>query len=237
MARLLTSHDPFHLHAILGFLCLLSFAYSYTVSRVEPFQWAPHLLLSCSSLVFDVPRKRVARNPTIIYNEYRAHAIVFTFRSFLIYMFAHYHRFARLAIVLGASALADLISKKYGNPDETTVRGNGKAKDKRVKVLIKLYSAYQIVASAAHIAGQDASFNGYTTLIAIQSSAFLMTLVKKGKIRWYTHAIIYTLALIQSVITMNFGSASWWLVALCVVARVGAGVNKYVLWPVFTILC
>ena len=236
MARLFSSHDPYHVHAVLGLLCLASFVYSYTTLSVVPVQWLPHVLLSCSSLVFRVPSKRIARNPTIIYEEYRLHAIVFTFRSLLIYLAAYEQRVMRLIIVLGASAVADLISREVGDPRQTTVRGNGQARDKRVKVLIKLYSSYQIVASAAHIAGQN-EFNGYTTLISIQSSAFLMTLVKKGKIKWYTHAVLYTLALLLSVSTMEFGSATVWTVAGCVVARVGAGINKYALWIAFSLLC
>lgn len=237
MARLFSSHDPYHVHAVLGLVCLASFVYSYTTMSVMAVQWVPHVLLSCSSLVFSVPSKRIARNPTIIYQEYRLHAIVFTFRSLLIYLASYEHRAMRLIIVLGASAVADLISREVGDPRQTTVRGNGQARDKRVKVLIKLYSSYQIIASAAHIAGQDAPFNGFTTLISIQSSAFLMTLVKKGKIKWYTHAVLYTLALLLSVSTLEFGTATVWMVAGCVLARVGAGINKYALWIAFSFLC
>lgn len=237
MARLFSSHDPFHVHTALGLMCLLSFVYSYATHRVEPVQWVPHVLLSCSSLVFSVPAKRIVRNPTIIYEEYRLHAIVFTFRSLFIYLAAYEQRVMRLLIVLMASAVADLISREVGDPRQTTVRGNGQARDKRVKLLIKLYSSYQIIASAAHIAGQDAPFNGFTTLISIQSSAFLMTLVKKGKIKWYTHAVLYTLALLLSVSTLEFGTATVWTVAGCVLARVGAGINKYALWIAFSFLC
>jgi len=237
MALLFTSHDFYHIHAILGFLCLVSFTYSYSTLTVKPVQWLPHLLLSCSSLIFkNVPAKRIARNPTIIYQEYRLHAIVFTFRSFFIYLAAYEERVMRLIIVLCASLIADIISRQFGDPRQTTVRGDGQARDKRVKILIKLYSSYQILASACHIAGQN-SFNGFTTLISIQSSAFLMTLVKKGKIRWYTHAILYSLALVLSVVTMDFGLVKAWVLALCVVARIGAGVNKYLLWIGFALLC
>ena len=67
MARFFSGHDPYHVHALLGLLCLASFVYSYTTMSVMPVQWVPHVLLSCSSLVFSVPAKRISRNPTIIY--------------------------------------------------------------------------------------------------------------------------------------------------------------------------
>ena len=236
MARLFTSHDPYHVHALLGLLCLASFVYSYTTLTVHPLQWAPHILLSCSSLVFHIPRFRISRNPTIIYEEYRLHAIIFTFRSLCIYLAAYEHRVMRLIIVLAASAVADFVSREVGNPGQTTVRGTGRARDKRVKVLIKLYSSYQILASAGHIGGQNVPFNGFNTLVSIQSSSFLMTLVKKNKIKWYTHATIYTLALLLSVWRMDFGGVSVWMLVGCVVARVGAGINKYILWMAFTLL-
>ena len=142
----------------------------------------------------------------------------------------------RLLIVLGASAVADLISREVGDPRQTTVRGNGQVRDKRVKLLIKLYSSYQIIASAAHIAGQDAPFNGLRRSFSINPVRSLMTLVKKGKIKWYTHAVLYTLALLLSVSTLEFGTATVWTVGGCVVARVGAGINKYALWIAFSFM-
>ena len=38
----------------------------------------------------------------------------------------------------------------------------------------------------------------FNALIAIQSSAFLMTLNRKGLINWYTHAFWYSLSLVLS---------------------------------------
>ena len=43
-----------------------------------------------------------------------------------------------------------------------------------------------------------------------------------------TPSILYTVALLFSVSTMEFGGANAWMVASCVVDRVGAGVNKYI---------
>jgi hypothetical protein len=234
MANLFTSHDPYRVHAILGILSLLSFVFSYTTMTVHWGQWALHLSLSCSSLIFTVPARRVSKNPTIIWAEYRLHAIVFSFRSFCIFLCAHQHPAVRLLVVLAASATADFVSSRYGEKDQTTVRGNGKARDVRVKTLIKVYSAYQVLATAAHIAG-GTEFNGYTTLIAIQSSAFLMTMVKKGKIKWYYHAALYTLCLGISTVTLNFGRVTTLTLAAFVLARIVFGCNKYFLWTFFTL--
>ena len=43
-----------------------------------------------------------------------------------------------------------------------------------------------------------------------------------------TPSILYTVALLFSVSTVEFGGANAWMVASCVVDRVGAGVNKYI---------
>lgn len=234
MANLFTDHDRYRVHALLGILSILSFVYSYTTRVVHWGQWALHLSLSCSSLIFPVVARRVAKNPTIIWAEYRLHAIVFSFRSFCVFLCAHRPPFVRLLVILCASALADFVTLRYGEKHQTTVRGNGKAKDVRVKALIKVYSAYQVLATAAHIAG-GTKFNGYTTLIAIQSSAFLMTLVKKGKIKWYYHAALYSLCLCISASTLDFGYATMLPLTLCVIARIGLGCNKYLLWTGFTL--
>ena len=254
MAHLFTLHDPGHIHASLGALALLSFLYFYagivTSGRlpphVPPAVILMHTALSASSLVFSVPRNRVKRQPTLIHFEYRAHALIFTMRSGLIHAANSVGAAAavRLAVVLAASAAADWVTATYGEPGVTTVRGNGRFRDIRVKTLVPLYSIYQIIASASHIYDVGPpTFSGYNTLIAIQSSAFGMTLCRKGLIRWQTHAATYSLCLLlsgyavvlQTVLAPPPDCYTFWaLTALVAAARIGGGWNKYALWLAFT---
>ena len=52
-----------------------------------------------------------------------------------------------------------------------------------------------------------------------------------------TPSILYTVALLFSVSTMEFGGANAWMVASCVVGRVGAGVNTYIFSYTLHIQC
>ena len=78
---------------------------------------------------------------------------------------------------------------------------------------------------------------GYNSLIAIQSSAFLMTLFRKGLIRWYTHASWYSLALIMSWMVMynTLPLYFWAKIAACFHARVNMRMGKYKIWIVYAI--
>ena len=96
---------------------------------------------------------------------------------------------------------------------------------------------------------------GWNTLIAIQSSAFLMTLKRKSLIRSRTHLFWYTLALFLSIFYI-WQVKGWFFLAvvfflfclkvppapsyrfpqvLTKFVQVKFDVNKYVMWTTFTI--
>ena len=101
--KLFTKEDPIGFHKYLGIFCLLNFIGRYTQmyfgdpaaglgTRGHPwFSMAcliPHAMLSLSSLIFHtVPKERVSLIPTI-WQEYRAHNIIFGVRSVLTAMIA-----------------------------------------------------------------------------------------------------------------------------------------------------
>jgi hypothetical protein len=180
----LTQHDPLHLHATLGFSCLLSFLYFYAsmiwhwdLPRVPPSIMVLHCTLSFSSLLFTVPMKRNLKNPTIIWEEYRLHACAFTLRSLVIHMVATMPpspatSFLRLCVVMCTGLAADYITKRWGEKGITTVRGPGleKIKSKAVRRLIPIYASYQIIAVVSHLYTHARSHAaGFNTLVAIQS--------------------------------------------------------------------
>jgi Cytochrome b5-like Heme/Steroid binding domain len=96
--KLFTKEDPVGVHKYLGIFCLLNFVRMYyqmyfgdpaagLAAKGHP--WlsvaclVPHGLLSVSSLIFDnVPKERVVGKPTI-WQEFRAHNIIFGVRSVL----------------------------------------------------------------------------------------------------------------------------------------------------------
>jgi hypothetical protein len=96
MANLITSHDPYHVHKILGLLVLISYIYRYylvfTTGSAFPNQRSisvfaicsvvPHGLLSWSSLLLPLPKTRNFNSP-MIWPEFRLHSILFATRHML----------------------------------------------------------------------------------------------------------------------------------------------------------
>jgi hypothetical protein len=217
-----------------------------------------HMLLSSSSIIFHVIKSRKLKFPMLMWEEYRLHAIVFTLRCFSVYVFgaamrsnatlANFvettmpGRFVAFALVLAHHALADYITSIHGTPGVTSVRVAVSKKSGQVKFAFvkKFYSFYQFIAVAAHVIPHARTMDlGYNSLIAIQSSAFLMTLCRKNIITFREHGVIYTICLIISAlyIGMTQGSVEFFaLTLLTFQLRCTFRTNKYVLWAGFTAL-
>lgn len=229
LKRLVTKEDSFHVHKLLGVLCLYSFVYRYAfcwpLIEYSAFDWATmgtHFALSLTAVQFTVPKKRT-KKPLIVYEEYRLHAIVFTSRCFFVYAFRHPF------FVLIHHLAADFITLKHGKQGDTAVRSIA-VREGAHKYLSKLFSLYQFLAIGSHLFGPPSM--AFNTLIAIQSSVFLMTLYKKKIIRGKTHLIVYSLCLILSTYHM-FLAMKWKYLLLSTIAfliRINIPNNKYILW-------
>jgi len=93
---LFTDEDPLHAHKILGAVCLAHFAYrtgclaadplggdmafGAAAKAVLPVMLILHASLSCSSIVFPLPGRRI-REGSRIWPQFRLHSIVFAGRS------------------------------------------------------------------------------------------------------------------------------------------------------------
>lgn len=232
LAKLVTKEDRFHIHKVLGTLALCSFFYRYTfcfpLIGYEPFDWftmAVHFALALTAIQFRVPKLRIKNKPLIVYEEYRLHAIIFTSRCFFVYAFRHPF------FVLIHHLLADYVTSKYGKPNDTAVR-SAAVRSGSHQYISKMFSMYQFLAIGSHLFGPPSM--AFNTLIAIQSSVFLMTLYKKKIIRGKVHLIVYTLCLILSVYHMFLEVEFKYLLLsmCCFVLRITVPNNKYVLWSV-----
>lgn len=268
--KLKTKEDPIHLHKTLGMLSLSHFLYRYawvypTTGELgfedhDTKDWlavAIHQALATSSLIFTVILHRIMDKPTIIWEEYRLHAIVFSLRGASVFVFhalwpaiedparpGHYGSDLQcvclLALIVAHHIVVDLITKWYGNPAETTVRGDGKRAGPKFKRLMRFYSLYQFLALGGHLTvhkfGCD---NGWNPMIAVQSSAFCMTLYRKRLIRGKTHALIYSVCLLVSalhIVRIMDGYEHFLLKVFCAYfMRVQLGVDKYVIWTLFSL--
>ena len=264
--KLFTKEDPLYLHKTFGLLSLMSFVYRYfyvfpmTGSLGFDGSWfdyltlAIHMTLSASSIIFHVLPARIMRRPLVIWEEYRLHAIIFSLRCISVALFASLwpkqnndwdHVFL-FCTVMAHHLVVDEITRRFGpaDPSQTTVRGNtdksGKSSNNYfVPRPVSLgYAFYQFSAIGAHLIPTPQLMDlGYNSLVAIQSSAFLMTLFRKGLIRWYTHAVWYSIALIMSWIVMysHLPLIFWAKVAICFQLRINVRMGKYTIWFLYAL--
>ena len=127
----------------------------------------------------------------VIYEEYRQHAMVFTARCFSVFAACILWptsegrpAYVVPLVVMVHHLIADWITNKHGNGSTavraTSDKATAVATSKFYKHVGKFYSFYQFLAIGSHIFTQepylaDMAFNA---IIAIQSSAFMMTLVR-----------------------------------------------------------
>lgn len=181
----------------------------------------------------------------IIWEEYRLHAIIFTLRCFSVFAFAficpesirgdNAEGFLLFAMVMIHHLVVDRVTAIYGTSGQTTVRVANK--DEPYIMYTKyFYAFYQFAALGSHLLPTaHLPELGFNTLIAIQSSAFLMTLFRKGLINWYSHALWYTacLALSEYHMARLFGWSFFAQIAVCFFARTRLRMNKYLIWATF----
>lgn len=266
LSKLATREDKFHLHKTLGMLSVCSFLYRYAYvyntkgslgfdgAQSSNFHWAldwatmaVHLLLAFSSNFFRVPKKRIANKPMVIYEEYRQHAQVFTFRCFLVFSIAYLvPRAPAWVTTVGTMAchlFADRITAIHGTPGNTAVRANLDSKKISTfyRNVAKLYALYQFLAIASHILPNARMADlGYNAIIAIQSSAFMMTLYRKRIVRGRTHMLVYSACLLVSAfhIVRLLGATISLLVVATFLVRINLPreySNKYLVWACFLV--
>jgi len=260
--KLFTYEDSQFIHKTLGISSLISFIYRYgyvynTTGTLgfdgKYMDWvtmALHTLLAFSSIIFRVPAKRIDNKPMVIYEEYRQHAMVFTHRCMAVYvcavMFPDSPRWFVPSVVCAHHYLADRITDRHGS-GSTAVRANpninkedssGKVPDffKRIGYL---YSFYQFLAVASHILPMSRLADmAYNAIIAIQSSAFMMTLYRKRIVRGRTHVLVYSGCLVLSGfhIVRMLPLTNLLLVMGAFALRVNlprGWSNKYLIWTAF----
>lgn len=138
--------------------------------------------------------------------------------------------------------VVDEITKRHGPEDktQTTVRVKTGEWRPHIQLIHRFYAFYQFSAlGSALLPNARLADLGYNTIIAIQSSAFLMTLFRKGLIRDYTHGFWYTLALIISFAYIRSaipGYLFWMKILMTFGLRVKFGFDKYLGWVIFAIV-
>lgn len=250
--RLVTQEDPFHIHKTMGVFCLMNFVVQFclyattgnmVLSRII---MLPHILLHATSFLFKVLERRpvsqegriVGKMSMFIWKELRLHSLSFGSRSVLVVM---YPSLSFIFVVVNF-IVADIVTHYYGTPNVTTVRGNSQLTKGTRSFQKYAYSAFfstsQLGATIVCAGFMQEKINPvlvFSTLPAIQTSAFGMTLLRKDIISKSTWQVVYSLELLLVYFVWYKEYSNFHILFYSTFAyllRV-LGLNKYALWALF----
>ena len=252
LQRLVTKEDPLHVHKTLGILCLTHFAFRFAKFGHGDMGFDPsiasamclllHALLSCSSLAFRIPEKRIMEGSRI-WPEFRLHSIVFACRHIacMLVTWAEARWGGRTdrpmfsinpLIVLSTLLLADAATRRSSGVKSSTI-GSLRAP----AAMRFFFSAMQFHGTVACLVGVRRFSMQLVMLFTIQITAFLMTLRRKN-IVGHTPIVYFYGALLafgklvgahdMSLFACQHGCNA--LANLAILARIGLRMNKYVIW-------
>jgi hypothetical protein len=217
MARLVTKHDPYHIHKCLGVFVLLHYVYriflvcttgdAFPPSHSRTTQSAGvlmHGLLSWSSLLLPLPVRRNFASP-MIWPEFRLHSILFATRHVVCTLLTLHHAWPsnlylnmmlKMSIVSVVMKVASYITEQHGCRINRTTNSMPYPSivTPSQQSQIKMYYARAQFGATAQAVCQDATIC-FMPLIAIQMAPLLMTLVRKGKVTTNTYHFGYAVAL------------------------------------------
>lgn len=273
LSKLYTHEDPYHTHKTLGIFCLSHFIYRLylriayhtmflEMNTITIACICAHILLSVSSFVFSIPKRKVTSR-VVIWEETRAHSLVFSLRSimmmFLIMMYQNSgwdHTVlvcARWVIIITTMLLADSVSNHYKNlhiihKDDSVMRKlpyPDNISNETTKRLKYFYSVSQIGATLICLITTDVD-SLFILLAPIQVSMLLSTLNKKGIISTLSWHIWYSAALLivllhssiwksDTLVSMGCKNFTYLSYILLIFFRFFLHTNKYLLWTMATI--
>ncbi|CAJ1942338.1 unnamed protein product [Cylindrotheca closterium] len=231
--KLFTKEDPIGIHKYAGLFCLFHFAFRYLQtwfgdpsagfgtrqglgsSPLPLLCLIPHTLLSLSSLLFHtVPRERIVGRP-MIWQEFRAHNIIFGIRSILATLAAWTAiRFPQTrtlvtcfscGVVLLSMYLANMATEQLrDNSLESTTatmpywEGCSVKTQRHIKIF---YALCQFMATMACCITWNPAWP-LVCLFPIQIASLLMTLVRKGLLSTKGYHLAYGLSLCLPFLTI-----------------------------------
>ncbi|CAJ1954163.1 unnamed protein product [Cylindrotheca closterium] len=230
MAKLITNHDPYHIHKILGVSVLLHYLYRFALlfqyGTAFPAFESPqraaagvflHAMLSWSSLLLPLPIKRNFTKP-MIWPEFRLHSIAFASRHIVTTIVTLLdwwpneeasilaHALARGLVLCGTVKAASFITDKWGNREQRTTNSmpypSTVDPETERPVIKKQYMLSQFAATASCLL-PDATLN-FAPLLAIQMAPLMMTLVRKGKVTSFDYHRVYAISLYLGYVMVFF---------------------------------
>lgn len=239
--KLITHEDPYWLHKLPGLYCLGNFLYQFTnyffynKYYLNVNTLLPHFFIHLSSFIFKVISKRTfqSRSNMFIWEELRLHSMVFAYRGCFIILFPDYSK----EIVLLTLLFADLITFSVGDKNISTVRGNHeKISNSPIK---KMYSSFFSISQMGATLICSGCFQPqintilvFSTLPAIQTSAFGLTLLRKNIIDKSTWSIIYSVELLMVYIIwyIEYNDLNVLYISIILYLLRTLNISKYSIW-------
>ena len=244
MAKLITDHDPFHVHKILGVFALLHFVYRFGLwiwrdygfcqygnenCTPQDVRWDVvcillHGLLSWSSLLLPLPAKRNFQSP-MIWREFRWHSIIFATRHVIASVLAclqlwpqqHWllNFFSKLGLVMATCTAADAATAVYGCREKRTTNAMPYPAFVTPAMIKGIKLNYAVSQfNATLLCLLESPDLAWAPLIAIQGAPLLMTLVRKGKVTALFYHVGYSLQLMTPVVVFEVANAVHYQVQL-----------------------
>ena len=239
--KLVTHEDPYYLHKSLGLFCLVNyfvqfyFYFNYNTTYLNVYTITPHILLHLSSFIFTVLKKRPTESIVnmFIWEELRLHSLIFAWRSCFSILFPSYSR----VICFLTIAAADIVTYYHGNPEVSTVRGQHYKVGKRTLIKELTGAFFSISQFGATLICMDSSpILIFSTLPAIQTSAFGMTLIRKNLINKTVWSIVYSgeLLLTYYIWYNEYNNLRVFYIAAILYALRRIGISKYLIWSSYS---
>jgi hypothetical protein len=255
---LFTHEDTFNVHKLFGFPVLLHFIVrTLSVFRrpfadmgftATPFTLGlilMHLSLSISSLIFKLPKKRIAEGSRI-WPEFRLHSIVFACRSLACMAIVWVEKAHNLTPMYWANVavcFATLIAADVATSSVDPVSRSNTIRGLDTSAAYKFaFSFMQFLGTTGCMFGLRAFAGQFAIVFIIQTYAFTLTLRRKNLVSHRATVFIYSYQLsigaaVAQIEIWQAGGAQALFMFPCVAAcamllRVGLGLNKYLVWAI-----
>ena len=224
MAKLLTNHDPYHIHAMCGLLALLHYFYRFRLAvldvpdsgfgqnlQLDILSMTVMALPNVTSFLFNIVRAKKGLDGFTIWKEYRLHAFIFAIKFWLLlamllyskhsmtYNHQHgsslkYEVYYRAAFEFATMGAAQYVTSMYP-PQVSTIRGMYS----KSSFMVFFAGFLQFLGRASIFCGTPDPRDNISVLwfsiLVIQLNAFNMTLRKKRIIGPRVTQAFYTVML------------------------------------------
>ena len=204
ISKLFTNEDHLNVHKIFGSLVLINYIFQYmnylifNETYLNFITLIPHFLVHYTSFQFNVLRER-ARNKVMamfIWEELRAHSMIFAYRALFILLQPNY----RVIFTFITMIFADLATDNFGDRQFSTVRGDhSRISSSYYKYLSSNFFSMSQMGATIICGGffqhRWSPMLVFSTLPPIQTSALGMTLIRKGIINKTIWQYVYAVEL------------------------------------------